>query len=498
MAEPNPMQDEQVKMALAGVQNAPLAPSFLDAAYAPATAAATEAAGAPMVDALKTPQPGFGGAVVTPSNTAGAPPLTPAPDTQATLPLTTETLPPPQAVSQTEQRTQVTGGTKLDPVALEQEKQAQAKQVEATAEQVRLQAQTDQRVAEIKESQAAALADEQRRQEGARQEREARAQEQLAKIREAQKFVDENSMPPEESVGQSVVRGLALGLGALGRALGGNVDVNKIVAEDKAEKVALWKAQYERTKGKVAGQQNLYALFRQQGLDEKEADLATVEALNKRYDAVIKSVVANSASPLTLEQGKAAIAKLEAENAAISQKRYGDAQTKWTSVTDNKTKTGGVDVEDKSKLIKLANDDEYIKRYRQASAALSKFQDLVSAGADGAAIAEFIAGKGGLEQGSFGPNFVSLLKKRNIFGQGVEKLRETFIGGVDPALIGDLKNGLATELGTASAKAKPSVDQFRRLFGQAGIDPRLVTGGETSAEAASSVGATPSTYQGAR
>lgn len=402
--------------------------------------------------------------------------------------------PPPQTVKQSETRTQIQGGVKLDPKIEAEKVQARAAQATAIANATEAEADALKRIAAAEKEHADRVATEHRRQEADALEQRKFTDEQLARVKAARDAVPEK--PPEDSVGTKVARGIAYALNVFGRALGGSVDVHQVIEQDKANKLNAWKAQYERSKGRIVDEQNIYALLRQQKLDDTQAGLVTIQRLNDDYGSLIRAEMAASKAPLVIEQGKAKLEALRQENLAIDQKLYGDAQARWTQVRDERSKTGGVDVENKSKLIKLANDDDYIKRYRAASAALARFRDLVTAGADGAALANFIAGKGGLEQGSFGPNFVELLKKRSVFSSAAEKVRSGIVGGVDPGLLKDLENGLAAELATATQEAKPSIQQFRRDFASAGIDPALVTGGETSATAAAEAGAAPSSYQG--
>ncbi len=400
--------------------------------------------------------------------------------------------PPPQTVKQSETRTQMQGGVKLDPALIAESQDARAKKAEATAKQTEIEAEAARKVAQIEEDKAQAIALERVAQENARRERNKYADEQLQIIRDAQKAADADKLPEENKLGQLI----GIALGGLGRAMGGAMDVNDILAKDRANKLNAWKTQHERLRGRVADERNVYSLLMNKNMTADQAEAAAIQRINEDHASLIRGAMAESKAPILAEQGAIKLQSLREENAAIDQKLHTDAQSRWTQIKDDKEKTGGVDVEDRSKLIKLAQDQDDIKRYRGTRAALSKFQDLVRSGADGAAIAEFIAGKGGLEQGSFGPNFVALLKKRNIFGQGVEKLRETFKGGVDPALIRELETGLAAQQATALQAAKPAIEQFKRDFRAAGIDPQMVIGGETSAQAAAEAGATPSAYQG--
>lgn len=503
-----PMEDAEVQRALLGVRNSAIPEPVADVAGTAAMLGVPDPTGgkAPplsleQIRAASEAAPPVGGSVNLNSGTAPAyvPPTivgqkpAPAAAPGATPPMgdnTVEPLPAQPELRQTETRTQVTGGTKVDPKIEAERQAAVAAQAGTVARSTEIEAQAQAKIADIEQQKAMHLADEHRRREEEKKQEAAYVDEQMQRIRTAQTELDQNRKAPEETTGQSVVRGIALALGVVGRALGGNIDVNEIVTKDKATKLSAWQAQYERMKGNVAGEQNIYALLRQRGLDKEQAAAATEQRLNDDYASVIKTIVAESAAPLTREKGMQTLAKLQAENAALAQRLYGDAQAKWTQVKDDKTKQG-LDGGDVKTLEDRAQNNPDIKAYRASRMALDRFQALRASGADGAAIASFIAGKGGLEQGSFGPNFVEFLKKRSWFGQKAEDIRRAFGGGEDPALLREIGNAIALDAKGAGDRAMPAVKSFTQQYRAAGLDPRTILGGETSTEAAAGVGFEP-------
>jgi hypothetical protein len=167
-------------------------------------------------------------------------------------------------------------------------------------------------------------------------------------------------------------------------------------------------------------------------------------------------------------------------------------------VTDEKTvtKEGGADTKTKNDLIKAAEDHEDIKAWKSSRRAMDQFQDLVKSGADGAAIANFIAGKGGLGQGSFGPAMVEFVDKMGWAGKKVEELRTIFGDGVRPELLKKIGTGLAAQTGTGFLRASKAIKHYTTEYRRAGINPDVLTGGQTSSEIAEQVGAAPAAYQG--
>lgn len=501
-----PMQDEEVQRALLGVRNSAIPEPVADVTSTAAMLgvpdptggkapplsleqirAATEAA-APVSGPVNL-NSGTAPAYVPPTIVGQKPP---PPDTQATLPMgdtATEPLPPQPELRQSETRTQVTGGTKIDPKLEAERQSAIAGESKAIAQTAAITADAQAKIADVEQQKAVHLADVRRQQEEERKQQLKYADDQLERIRSAQAELDANRKAPEETIGQGFARSAALALGVLGRMLGGSIDVNEIVAKDKAAKLGAWTAQYDRMKGNVAGEQNVYAMLRQRGLDHEQAQAATLQRLNDDYASVIKTITAESASPLTLANANKAVAALAADNAAIKQKLYGDAQAKWTQVKDDKTKQG-LDAGDVKDVREIPNKNEEIKAYKTARANLDRFVQLKNAGADGAALADFIANT--MKQGSYTPStFNEALKKRGWIDGKIESLRSMWSGGVPPDLLKELGDSLAIGNETAKTRAIPAIKDAQMRFRAAGIDPKLVLGAETSAEAAAGSGFEP-------
>lgn len=398
-------------------------------------------------------------------------------------PLEQEFTPPPAQVVRVP-------GAPVNPALQADIQQARAEQQSAIAKSATIEAETQNKLAAVEAERAQKIENERIVAENAAEKRRLAAEVEMKKIRDAQKELDEIA-PPEDSTGTKIGKMFGIMFSAFGSAIaGGSNKALDFIEQDKASKLTAWKAQYARGQGKVANAQNMYAQLRQRGLDDQAAEAATVQKLNERYASIARRVAAEGGGPRVLAEADRVIAAMREQNKVNDRVLWERAQG------TTKVIPGGAPVETQNKLLKAVDDDKLIAGWREKSGALSKFENLVSAGADGAALADFIAGKGGLEQGSFGPNFVEMMKKRSLFGKSVEQLRETFQGGIDPAILKDIRTGLALETAAALQRAAPRIKHYRRTFNQAGIDPAMVTGGESSADAAAEVGATPSAYQG--
>jgi hypothetical protein len=433
------------------------------------------------------------------SETPAALPVATTPPPQVEQPIDF-TPPGPQTAKTTDERTQITLGQKMDPFTQAQLHTSQLAEVGAIEQRNEAQVEADRKIADAEAKRATEEAALREKQAAAIEERKRLNDEYLGKIQAAQKEVDGDKGPPEETVGESMRNRIALALGAFGATLAGGANhAHQIVEADRAQKINKWKAEHARKQGKVTGAQNLYALYRNKGLDDEAAEALAIKSLNEGYATVIRQIQAQYKAPITLANAEAELEKIRQGNLMQDDriKRAGENQV--TRLVDAKTvtKEGGASIEDQKKLLDSANTDE-VKDWKGARRALSRFQDLVRAGADGAAMADFIAGEGGLKQGSFGTSMIEFVDKMGWKAKKIEQLRTIFGDGVRPELVQKIANGLAAQTFTARQRAEPAIRHFQRRFVQAGIDPRLVTGGETASDAAAAVGATPSEHQGAQ
>lgn len=406
--------------------------------------------------------------------------------------------PGPQTTQTTDSHTQITGGVHVDPVIQAEKHLSQAAQLDAISEKTDLQAKAEKDKAEIEQRRAAEIAD-RRQQEQAAAKRNADVANHFAKqVADAQKSVDEIKAPPEESVGTRIGNAIALALGGLGAGLTHGINqAAAVIAANRDAKMTAWKAQYERAKGKVSGSENLYSLYRNRGLDDQAASALATKNMNDDYDAQVRAQMAQNASPIVIANGNAALEETRQKNLAADEQLKEAQQNHVTKIVDDRsvTKTGGDNKEQKD-LLDSARTDEFLTKYRLAKNALGRFQDFVRADATGAAFTDFVAGKGGMDQGSFGPAVQAMMHKNGWWDQGVENIRAAMKGGVQPQIIKELGNALAIDATRTRAAASPAIGHFQRAFSQNGLDPRMVTGGETTDEAAAAAGATPSAYQG--
>lgn len=427
---------------------------------------------------------------------SGLPPMPPPSAPQVAAPAFAP--PGPTTATTSDAHSTFTAGHQVDPALQSQIHQSQAAENNAISQKTAIQAQTEEHLARV-DAERARVEDEKRKaDEAAALQRKAILDEHAQKIVDAQKAADEVALPAEETVGQHVLRAIALGLGAFGASVHGGPNMAaQVIDADRAKKMQTWKAQYDRAKGKVDSAQNLYALFRNKGLDEQSAEALSAKNLNEHYESAVKSEMAQSKAPITLADGQAVIENLKQHNLAQDQALAQAAQGTFSKTVDAKTATKvGGDSKEQKDLSEMARDDEYLKKYRLAQSAHGRFVDFTKAGATGAAFTDFVAGKGGMDQGSFGPAVQAMIHKNGWWGQNVEDIRAKIHGGVQPEVIKELSTALAIDEARTRQAAAPAIRQYRSAYARAGMDPDMVTGGDTADEAAAAAGATPSGYQG--
>lgn len=394
----------------------------------------------------------------------------------------------PQTTQTKDVHTQYTPGVKLDPQMLADNKLAQAEAVKAQANIGKIESEAAAKIADARAEQARKEENERIVQENAAEKRRLAQEAAMQKIADAQKEVEAVQAPPEDSTSTKLKNALALALSQFGAALtGGRNGALDVINADREQKMRTWKAAYDRAKGKVADKQNVYAMLRERGLDDQQAEAATLKMLNAKYDMMVKQIEATSRAPLTLEQARVAQAKLSQDNTEAEARLQALTQARVSTTSDTKTVTkDGADFETKKKAQDYAKDNPLLKKYVEARDAFDSFNDKIKSGADGTAMVDFIANA--LKQGSYDPaKFNAALKKRGLVGETIETLRQKWSGGVPPDLLKEVNDSLAASVVTKRARAAPAFRELKSM----GYDPRLIVGADTQAEAGRELGGTP-------
>jgi putative IMPACT (imprinted ancient) family translation regulator len=293
----------------------------------------------------------------------------------------------------------------------------------------------------------------------------------------------------DKSTGDKVLAGLAVALGGLGAGMSGDKQnraldiIQKNVEQDFERQKANFMQQKgvldEARRGGEAGRQALADQLRL--LDLSKA--AAYESLADRYSAL---ATRRGVPAAQLEADKV---QLGLRQKAIDSKQQFE-QGLRKSVTSNVVTQINQEVAKPASLVnedvKKAQDEfqanEDFKGWKEKRKALDSYKALREGGADGAAVADFIAT--GLKQGSFGPEMVNILEKKNLVDKAGNVLRENIVGGYNPKLLESLGNGLVASEAKARQRAKPVIERSKQVAKSAGLPADYFAGTEAEAAAA--------------
>lgn len=269
--------------------------------------------------------------------------------------------------------------------------------------------------------------------------------------------------------GARVMAGISIALGAVGSALtkGPNYALD-IIKNAIDNDLAQQQANYNKLRGTLEGENTLYGQLKQRRLDDLQAfqmakktrlDQAALQveaASEKVSDAEAKNKAAMIANALRQEGAKAMMAATQGLKTTV--------QTQVKAAPGMAPK----DVIDSRSAFEKRVNEGPLGAAMQAELALRKFRDIVKAGASEAALVDFVASRGGLQQGSVAMEFVNGLNKMGLADMGMDTIRGWVKGGSAPILIKKIENFLdaASKRATETAvKHLPPLMQEAQLVG---------------------------------
>lgn len=274
--------------------------------------------------------------------------------------------------------------------------------------------------------------------------------------------------------GARAMAGLSIALGAVGQAFAGGPNLAMDIIQSSIQNdLALQRANYDKLKGTFEGQRTLYGQLVDRFKDE---NLAAQTMTKIRYDQMAKQAEAASAK-ISDPEAKARIAVMTAQLKQEGAKAMMAATEGLKTSVQTQIKQAAKQAP--GDIIKARADfEDRVKKSPVGDAistqnAAEKFRAIVKAGAGEEAVAEFIAGKGGLGQGSYSPAFTATLNNMGITDLSMESVRKFFKGGVNPATLNKIQNFLdAASMQSAqdSVRHIPYIAQEAQLVG---IDPEV-------------------------
>lgn len=262
---------------------------------------------------------------------------------------------------------------------------------------------------------------------------------------------------------------LGVALGAFGASLSKSPNyaleiVNRKIDQD----IAAQEKEADSKLRTINMRQNAVAFFRQQGMDARQSYLAAKQVALEDMQNKVQQLAAKYGTDVAKASSDKVVAELEAQKQALLQQQYTASQPKTTTVSQYRPVAGmgQVDAETLNKVQTFVNENGQIKQYKLARTAQDLWDSAVNSGAPEVAVARFIAGKGGLDQGSFPVEFAARLNKMGLIGATEEKIRKAFQGGEAPDLLRKIGESLKSDVRMAEARAKPAVNTVYRMVGQ--------------------------------
>lgn len=269
--------------------------------------------------------------------------------------------------------------------------------------------------------------------------------------------------------GARVMAGISVALGAVGAALtkGPNYAL-QIIDSAIQNDIALQKANYEKLQGSYEAQQSLFGQMRQRKLDNLQA---TQMSLKTRYDQAALQVEA-AASKVSSEEAKNKAAMLAAQlrqegAKAMMAATEGLRTTVQTQIKAVPGMAPGEVIDARSKFEDRVKKSP-VGEAMNAENALRKFRDIVAAGGAEGAVIDFVAGKGGLGQGSVNEQFVQLLNSMGLKDFAPDKIKQWWKGGASELMLKKIDNFLdaASKRATMSAMMHlPAIVEEAQLVG---------------------------------
>lgn len=277
--------------------------------------------------------------------------------------------------------------------------------------------------------------------------------------------------------GARAMAGLSMALGAIGSAFAKTPNyAMEIIQNSIQNDLAVQRANYDKLKGTFEGQRTLYGQLVDRFKDE---NLAAQTMTKIRYDQMAKQAEA-AAAKISDPEAKARIAvmtaQLKQEGAKAMMAATDGLKTSVQTQIKQAAKQAPGDI-----IKARADFEDRVKKSPVGDAistqnAAEKFRAIVKAGAGEEAVAEFIAGKGGLGQGSYSPAFTNTLNNMGITDLSMESVRKFFKGGVNPATLNKIQNFLdaaSMQAAQDSARHIPYIAQEAQLLG---IEPETYIG----------------------
>lgn len=277
----------------------------------------------------------------------------------------------------------------------------------------------------------------------------------------------------DKSTFAKIMLGIATGVGQYSAVMAGGPNNAMIIIQNAIEndfqiqKATLdkLKMQYDITKGNRGLTQEKY--------DRAVSDLnlTHAQALSKASDLIKEKAVTSVKKPEIQQQLEANSIALKEQAAEMRKAEAEKAKREIikTTQTDKSVQVvGGVKPEMVKEVQNFDNGSEPIKAYKKAKESYERFKERKNI-SPGTAVVEYMSKD--MDQGSFSPEMLNLLKKRNLIDKAGNFIRENLVGGEDPELLQELERSLKVTMVRRAKEAKDDISVSNQLRAQAGVPP---------------------------
>ena len=277
--------------------------------------------------------------------------------------------------------------------------------------------------------------------------------------------------------GAKVMAGIAVALGGIGAAFTGGPNYALQIIQSSIENdFALQKANYDKLKGSLDATNSLYGQIRQAGLDEVDAKYTYAKTRYEQSIQQAKAIADKMTDPEKKARAQAVIEQLNLQKNEMLMKA--EEANKKTVITNLKPMTSAISPIDREKTLKEFEENvakSPIKEAGDISQAATKFKQLRQMGTSEGAllIAEFIAGKQGLGQGSYSPAFADALRSIGLLDKPKEYIMKQITGAQSASVLNAIENFYETAARNSTQKAVEyaAASRFNDRARSVGYDP---------------------------
>lgn len=280
----------------------------------------------------------------------------------------------------------------------------------------------------------------------------------------------------------SIAAGVGIALGALAQGFGAksNAAIDAIDKQIQRD-IEQQRMEYEKIKDKTKAQESAYGRLRQLGMDDSQAraqlNKASLDQIQTKLESGLAKLGVEEAPLIAAQSTAAARTKLEDSLKGTNTKGF----SKNTAEQKGMKIGGGAPLSQKERveLVQATDKDQIVAPYRNAKMGLAKFKgslDPKTGRANPVALAEFVSGVTGLNQGSYDPKvFNAAMQSAGIVGRNAEAIRDFWTN--EKPVPKDISDNIVKNLRNNVTQSEAAANRrYREHYGPLGLSRESVLG----------------------